>query len=145
MTLFHFCADHLLDPILLEGLRLGRIAWTEKGRIVMRYGFQWLTEEPDREKQEWCHPAYSTLAYDRCANRLTIEIPEKEEVNLSRWTEAGPLIVPREQYEILNLFGDPSKQWLYRGDIPPAWIKATERLGARWKRPFVSTVTGARI
>lgn len=141
MTLYHFCADHLLARILREGITKGRIAWFEGARVVTRYGFQWLTEERAREAQEWNLPEYSTLPYDRCANRLTVEIPEKGRANLSRWTDAGPLIVPREQYEILNAFGDPSKHWLYRGDIPPAWIVATERLGARWRKPFVSTVS----
>lgn len=143
MILYHFCADHLLPAILREGLTLGRIAWTEKGQIRMRYGFQWLTEDPDREKQEWCNPEYSTLPYDRAANRLTVVIPKEAEVNLSRWVETGPLIMPAEQFRILNIFGEPEKHWLYRGNVRPAWIVAVNRLGARWRKPFVSTVAGS--
>src|SRR5215471_5800702 len=143
MMLWHFCPDFLLSAILREGLTKGRIAWTENGHVHMRYGFQWLTEDPDREKQAWCDPEYSSLPYDRAANRLTVVIPKESEVNLSRWMEAGPLIVASDQFRILNAYGEPEKHWLYRGDIPPEWITSAEALGARWKRPFRSDVTGS--
>jgi hypothetical protein len=132
--LYHFCPDWMLPAIMREGLTKGMIVWKENDIPVFRLGFQWLTSDPVRENQEWCHPDFSTLPYDRCANRLTILIPEREESRLSRWSDCGPLIVPSEQLTVLNSFGDPSKHFVFRGNIPVKWISLYERLGARWSR-----------
>jgi len=132
MKLFHFCADHLLESIQREGLTQGCITIPEDGSVKIISPTQWLTEDSNRDNQEWCHPEYSTLPYDRCANLLTVVIPKSSRANLRRWTDCGPLLVPRAHYEMLNSFGDPSKYWLYFGRMPPSWIRSCERLGARW-------------
>ena len=131
-TLYHWCADHMLDSILRQGLTRGVIAWMEGGNPVFRRGFQWLTRNPERDAQEWCHVQYSTLPYDRCANRLTVMVPAHEALSLSCWADCGPLIVPPEQYEVLSAFGNPRDHFVFRGNVKPAWITRTERLGARW-------------
>jgi hypothetical protein len=131
-TLYHFCPDHMLGPILREGLTKGCIAWFENGAPRFRQGFQWLTRNPSREAQEWCNPIYSTLPYDRCANRLTVLIPPEHAVSLSRWSDCGPLIVPPDQLAVLDDFGTPEDHFVYRGKIPVKWISLFEKLGARW-------------
>lgn len=131
-TLYHFCSDVHLEAILKQGLTRGVVAWISNGMPRVRTGFQWLTENPERSAQQWCPQHLSSLPYDRCANRLTIRIPLEDQVALSRWVDAGPLMVPEDQLRILNMFGNAKEYWLYRGSIPAEWITQVDRLGARW-------------
>lgn len=112
----------MLESILREGLTLGRVSCLEKEIPRLRTGFQWLTSNPERDRQEWCNPAFSHLPY----------IPRHKEINLSPWSDCGPLMVPPDQLRILNQFGNPAEYHLYRGPLPPEWIVAVDRLGARW-------------
>ena len=131
-SLYHFCSDQHLPGILKRGLTLGRVCWLEKGIIHSRSGYQWLTSNPERAAQEWCQQKFSSLPYDRCANRLTIEIPADEQLALARWVDEGPLMVPPDQLRVLNMFGDPREYFLFLGDLPARWITKVEKLGARW-------------
>ena len=131
MRLFHFCADHHLDAILREGLTRGMVAWMGPTGPLVHRGIQWLTDDESQERQEWCNPKFSSLPYDRAANRLTIEISEDDK-QLRRWEIVGQLLVPVDVFELLGSYGVRDHAWIYFGSIDPECIVTVDRLGARW-------------
>lgn len=118
MTVYHFTARHLLPSILKEGITLGCIPLNMK---EVRDGFQWVTINPEF-RQSW--NGQVNVKYDRCAVRLTVEIPSIWRHKVLNWLQVCKKMT--EIHDVLNSFGDPENWRLYRGKIRPEWIKAVE-------------------
>lgn len=128
MPFYHFTAAHLLRPILETGLTRGITpAQTDDFRDVIITGTQWLTTH-QAFKQDWCHPAYSNLPYDRNAFRLTIEIPNRQRAHTFTWEEFYRThMQPKGLKKIPGFdnreFCNPDLWRVFVGDIHPLWIK----------------------
>ena len=86
---------------------------------------QWLTKNGSFI-QPWHDPEFTKIPYDRRANRLTIEIPEKEMVALKNWK------IINRSFKKLFLpyfdFHEDRKNWfVFLGMIEPEWIIAIDQ------------------
>lgn len=130
MKLFHFTSRHHVQDVLRIGLTKGVIV---TGDTLLNpgfiYGYQWFTANPAPE-QSWNEG--SSLPYDRCEYRLTVNVPDIYECNILNWLEGGRSL--STFYDIANSYGDPENWRLYKGVIPPGWIKRVDRFKRRWPR-----------
>jgi hypothetical protein len=125
-ALYHFTAKHLLPRILTEGITKGKIPMfaNETTLIGLLDGYQWLTTSP-AWTQEWCHPKYSSLPYDRSAVRLTVKVPDEDKLySFEYFMKSQPLLQMSEK--ILGAFGDPENWRIYDGAIPVSGIQKIE-------------------
>lgn len=132
MPFYHFTPAHTLKPILESGLIRGAtpvVIPADGGKTLnLLYGTQWLTTNKSF-KQDWCLPALSSLAYDRNAFRLTIEIPNAQRSHLFTWDDFYKLHMEPKGYEKIDGFDDtnfcdPSAWRIFVGIVHPLWIKA---------------------
>lgn len=110
----------MLPSIMKRGLTMGKLILKMPPDPRFMSGCQWLTINPDFD-QSWCQ--YGSLPYDRTANRLNIEIPDRPARYLLKWTEKGQKLAGKEIYDILSEFGDPENWYIFKGIIKPEWIK----------------------
>jgi hypothetical protein len=120
IILYHFTSDRHIDFCKRDGLTQGTLVRKiyKNGKVRYTRGTQWLTKNPDYA-QSWS--IYSTLPYDKCANRITIQIPQQFRSNLVSWNEFAK-IMPSKTVKILNSYGDPHNWFIYKGHIPPEWF-----------------------
>lgn len=114
MTFYHFCAGEFLESIKKEGLTEGQIP---NGDNSFTPGFQWLTIH-QTYNQSWCRA--DELQYNRTEYRLTIDIPESESRNVLKWVDH---FRGHPMFNDLNNGCDPQHWFLFKGTIPPDWIK----------------------
>lgn len=123
MKLFHFTSRYHVQDVLRTGIIKGVIpSGYSILRPVLVYGYQWLTLNPSPD-QSWNEG--STLPYNRCEYRLTVKVPEAFEPNVLDWLAVCHSLTTVA--DELNSFGDPENWRLYKGNIPPEWIKRVER------------------
>lgn len=125
ITLYHFCAAHMVEDIRKYGLTLGMtpIIRGNKAYIVNRT--QWLTDDPDPKKQSWA--TNSEIPYSRTAYRLLIEIPDNRQGHLCR--AADFMRGFSSEIERLITEWEGSEHWyVYDGCIPNRWIKEIAKM-----------------
>lgn len=123
MKLFHFCGRRFVESILREGLTKGTFPKpTKLGWDFTRFR-QWLTEEPDANKQSWA--TRYTIHYGRTDCRLIVDIPDEYMGNLKRAVEYVQNM-PREHRRIVTDWPGSDKWFIYIGVIPPEWITLPE-------------------
>ena len=127
MTLYHFCPAHMLDGIKRQGLTLGAFPLQGDGHFTPMWGFQWLTSEPDPKKQSWATSHF--IDYSRTAYRLTIEIPHSHKRSLFLATDFIKHL-KLEQKMIVLAWAGHEAWYIFKGNIPPKWIKKIERMDA---------------
>ena len=121
MIIYHFCAKKHVKNILRHGLTIGGVMVPTKTGFDLHSGYNWLTIDKDPKAQSW--NTGHIIKYNRCAYRLTIDIPMDEAVKR---------LYNRDQLEELFpgsgvLFDkwEGSHNWrVFKGIIPPEWIKA---------------------
>lgn len=119
ITLYHFCAEHMVKPILENGLTLGKCPIMYPVGMELIPKCQWLTSESDPDKQSWA--TTNAINYSRTAFRLTIAIPQiqKKKLHLARDFIAHYPLCARG----LVTEWDGSENWyIFKGIIPPEWI-----------------------
>jgi hypothetical protein len=121
MKLYHFCPEWMLDSILKEGLTKGKMLLNDNPPSF-RDNMQWLTINKDFD-QSW--NKYSTLPYSRTDYRLTIKLPNRN--NLFNWKFQGYQLTSNEMYDVLSSFGDPENWYVYNGVIKAKLIKKVVR------------------
>lgn len=133
IVLYHFTSDLHLMGCRLDGLTKGVIP-IQILQVGVKFisNAQWLTRNPDFD-QAW--DRWSTLPYDRTANRLTLCIPKDFTENLRCWKEIGPKLAA-ETFKWLSLIGDPKNWFIYLGKIPPEWIVETIKNPAPQRRQY---------
>lgn len=120
IKLYHFCAAQDVESIKRQGLTLGMCP------VVTDYGIkfikkcQWLTKDMNPAAQSWA--TSHGLNYSRTAYRLTVVIPKKHVRNLIVSTEFVKEL-PKEAQEVVNGWPGSEEWYIYRGTIPPKWIK----------------------
>ena len=125
MTLYHFCAERYRKSILTRGICVGGICVPTKTGFELYNGFQWLTADPDPERQSWA--TRRLVKYSRTAFRLTVEIPESAADRVMDRT-AVEARFPGAGLLFMNWPG--SENWrVFRGHIPPEWIVCAVRTG----------------
>lgn len=117
MKLYHFTAEWMLGGCMREGLTKGQMVISDRPP-VFKPNMQWLTSNKNFE-QSWCK--YSSLPYKRNDYRLTIKIPNRD--NLFNFLIQGHELTSPEMYETLTQFGDPENWYVYKGIIKSQWIK----------------------
>lgn len=119
MTLYHFCAAHMVKSIQKSGLTRGVFPLLGARHVTLIDNCQWLTAEPDSAKQSW---ATSTIIpYSRTACRLTVEIPEGHTRKLYRAIDFIQELPERNKQLVTGWPG--SDDWyVFKGIIPPRWI-----------------------
>lgn len=119
MTLYHFCAAHMVQAIRENGLTLGGFPLFEKGKAQFLPNHQWLTVEPDSRKQSWA--TSNMIDYSRTDYRLTVNIPESRRRKLVR---AADFVkdMPEESRFIVENWDGSDKWYIYLGKIPAKWI-----------------------
>lgn len=118
MSLYHFTASRFVPGIMREGLTRGSIPVSlEPPRLL--FGYQWLTLNPDPARQEWAEGT-GRLPYSRLEVRLKVKIPKPWRGLLLAWDDVRHLSRLADE---LSAFGDPWNWRLYKGHIPPAWIR----------------------
>jgi hypothetical protein len=138
MILYHFCAKKSVNSILCNGLTIGGVLVEKKHGYEVHAGYMWLTLDSDPKAQSW--NTQSLIRYNRCAYRMTINIPNEA---------AADNLMNRDQLEAAipgagKLYDGwkGSENWMvYRGRIPPEWIIRTDKIvsdtnlkGAKWTR-----------
>lgn len=122
MKLYHFTSRYHVQDVLRTGIIKGVIPAGVPLAPTLVHGYQWLTLNPS-PNQSWTKG--STLPYDRCEYRLTVKIPKAFEINVLNWLAVGHSLT--NITDDLNSYGDPENWRLYKGNIPPDWIKRVER------------------
>ena len=119
MILYHFCAAHMKDSILAEGLTKGMFPHFEGDDLEPIPKCQWLTKDPDPRRQSWA--TQNLINYSRTAYRLTVDIPRSHHKKLVR---ALDFIrdMPAEDQELVTGWAGGDQWYIYRGNIPPKWI-----------------------
>lgn len=124
MTLYHFCSEKHVRKIKAEGLRLGAVAVWRKHNLRIYEGYNWLTLDGDPQAQSWA--TTELIRYRRTAWRLTVEIPD-EECDRLMDEEALEAHIPGSRVLFTGWPG--SENWrVYKGFIPPGWIKKIEKM-----------------
>jgi hypothetical protein len=127
MTLYHFCPEHLLAGIKKKGLALGQFPLLGDGHTTFIDGYQWLTAEPDPNKQSWA--TREILPYSRTAYRLTVNVPPSRHRKLKKATEFIKTLSPADRGIVEDWPG--SDMWyIYRGIVPAKWITKIENMEA---------------
>jgi hypothetical protein len=120
MRFYHFCPAHMLESILKDGITKGKLPIIIGGKVQTADCCQWLTEEPDPEKQSWA--TSHMLPYSRTAYRLSIWIPKRGMKHLMRAEELLPNL-PSESKRLITDWEGSEKWFVYLGVIPPKWIE----------------------
>lgn len=119
MIIYHFCAKRDLKSILRNGLTKGYVTLPTETGFEMFSGHIWLTLDGKANRQSW--NTNQLIKYNRCARRLTIQIPDfiaKERLLTRQQLEA---IFPGVGYLFDGWKG--SENWrVFKGSIPPEWI-----------------------
>lgn len=124
MTLYHFCAAHMLKSILAEGLTEGMFPHFEGEKFEPIPRCQWLTADPDPKKQSWATRVY--INYSRTAYRLTVNIPDSYRKKLVRAADFVKEMSEEDQRLVTDWPG--SENWyIFRGKIPVKWIVGCHR------------------
>ena len=119
MTLYHFCAAHMLESIKQQGLTLGHTPIFINDREAFIGGTQWLTAESSADKQSWATSIL--IPYRRTAYRLTIIIPGGHMYKLFRAADFIKRLPDGDESLIAGW--DGSDQWyVYKGKVPAKWI-----------------------
>lgn len=119
MNLYHFCAAHMKDSILRTGLTLGCLPMLSEGGVVLHPNVQWLTAEPDPQKQIWA--TRNLVPYSRTDYRLTVRIPDNYRKKLVRATDYVKAL-PEEARGLVLDWPGSEKWYVYLGRIPAKWI-----------------------
>lgn len=125
MLLFHFCPAHMADAIMRDGLSLGKLPVILDNGTLLYDGCQWLTEEPDPDRQSWA--TSEGIGYSRTACRISIWIPKRHLRHLWKATDLVPLLPPMSKTIISDWEGS-EKWYAYLGIIPAKWIQKTEHM-----------------
>lgn len=138
VKIYHFCADRDLKNILQKGLIIGGVLVPgifRKGLIIggvfvpgnlnwtIYTGYTWLTYDGMKSHQSWA--TRILIKHDRTAWRLTVEIPDDKTDRLYDRDGLEEILPGTRQ-----LFdGWPGSEcWrVYKGIIPPEWIKEAVR------------------
>lgn len=108
----------MLESIKAAGISKGvLIISTNPPRF--KAGHQWLTSNPDFN-QSWNE--YSTLPYDRTANRIEINLPDRQRRYLYHWIKEGERLAGTEMFKTLSCYGDPENWFVYHGIVKPQWF-----------------------
>lgn len=118
--LYHFCAGFCVDSIKELGLILGICPVDLGDKVKFIPKCQWLTSNPDPQKQSWA--TSHALNYSRTAYRLTVVIPRNHRKHLIAATEFVKEL-PKEAQQLVNGWPGSEEWYIYRGTIPPKWIK----------------------
>ena len=125
MKLYHFTSNFHLPSIKEHGLTRGIFPLNFDGYIILMPYIQWLTKNGSFI-QPWHDPKYTKLPYDRRANRLTIEIPDKEKEALKNWKmierSFKKLFIPSFDFD-----KDKKNWFVFLGKIEPDWIVAIDQ------------------
>ena len=94
----------------------------QNGQLIAFRGWQWLTAEPDWDKQDWDQPSVSGLPIRRTDWRITLDIPELSPWRNRLWPFGAWLLkhpVPAGEYfQKFNI-----RHWyVYQGRIPASWF-----------------------
>lgn len=108
------CAAQIID----EGIRLGRMIQVVEQGYVQMNGYQWLTTDNDYD-QAWA--AQSPQLRGRTEVRLSVVVPALEFNNLKHWVD---ICGDDDLAAALKEQGGCDSWWLFKGVIPPEWIKA---------------------
>lgn len=132
MILYHFCPSHLVDSIRKNGLTRGVFPLMDEKRTKFIRGCQWLTKEPDQQKQSWA--TGGLILYSRTACRFTVDIPLNRTRKLKRATDFVKEFPPIYKRIVTDWEG--SENWfIYCGNIPKKWFRKIERMeAAKWQR-----------
>lgn len=123
MNLYHFCAAHNIKGIRKRGLTLGLFPIIGDEDIRFISACQWLTSEPDPQKQSWATSQH--IPYSRTAYRLTINIPTIC-CNLVKASTFVKHLDPKHRNIVEDWQG--SEDWyIYIGSVPPEWIVGVDR------------------
>ena len=124
MIYYHFCAEHMLEGILKDGLTMGCIPVVTHQGFRLLPNYQWLTTEKSAKKQSWA--TSELIRYSRTDYRLEIEIPELFQANVLKPSQIVELI-PWESHGIFTEFKGSDRWRAYKGSIPEEWIKSYVR------------------
>lgn len=130
MTVYHFCCGHDMRGIRSQGITEGQIvgerSYREKRRSKWQNlfipGWQWVTLDPDRERQSWA--TNYMIKIDRLEYRWTVEIPEKEEDSLYDREGLSKLYPGTE--ELFDGWAGSENWRVFRGKIPKYWLTKLE-------------------
>ena len=84
---------------------------------------QWLTEEPDADKQSWA--TRYKIGYNRTDCRLVVDVPDKYAGNLVRASDCVRSM-PQICRQVVTDWEGSDKWFIYVGAIPPEWISWAE-------------------
>ena len=126
MRLYHFTAAHLVDSILAQGIKFGRIPRTLKEEtdnrpaiVGVEVGWQWLTINPDFAAQIW--QSGGSLPYRRDDFRFSVDLPERAICRLFHWLSyCKPFNDP--VHADMNSDGHPENWFVFKGEIDREWI-----------------------
>lgn len=119
LTIYHFCAAHMKDNILAEGLTKGYFPYWEGNNLKPIPQCQWLTTDPDPRNQSWA--TQHLINYSRTAFRLTIVIPKSHHKKLVRALDFVRNM-PVQDQQLVTGWAGGDKWYIYRGNIPAKWI-----------------------
>lgn len=124
MTLYHFTGTQFVPQIKHSGISKGAVCVAENGRLCMTFGYQWLTTEPDPDKQSW-NTKY-LVRYSRTAVRMTIRLPDEMAWKLFDRDGMAKQIPGSEK--LFDGWEGSDKWRVYHGIIFPEWIVKLEEM-----------------
>ncbi len=128
MILHHFAPSHALNSIRRHGLTRGALPWNRdpNGTPVMRYGFQWLTSNPDFAQP---FALMGSLPFPKNAWRITVAIPPGKEKQLFKWSELCRRCRPDCEAEVNTPAVDWQNWWVFLGPLKPETFIEVSRNG----------------
>lgn len=124
MTLYHFTKPESLANIQKHGITLGVIPIPTKCDWLFIRGYQWLSSNPNFA-QPWDTREHQN--YDRTRYRLTVRIPKTSLDDLMEWIPAAVFLnFPSEGLTEFNYGGEGANWYLFKGRIPPKWIRSID-------------------
>lgn len=125
MTLYHFCAAHMKNSILANGLTEGKFPHWEGNNLQPIPRCQWLTADPNPRNQSWA--TQHVIDYSRTAYRLTVNIPDSYRKKLFRALDFVR-DMPIEDHQLVNGWPGGENWYIYCGNIPAKWIVGCRRM-----------------
>jgi hypothetical protein len=120
VNLYHFTGARFLPGIQADGLTRGVVPMAFEPPTFLG-GLQWLTIDSGFA-QSWCEQQIA-IKYRRDDVRLTVRIPKTARDRVLMWLEWKGLT---PLGDLLSAYGDPHNWRLFRGRIPPSWIRAVD-------------------
>lgn len=138
MKLLHYTAQRYADGIRESGITLGSLVLPAATGLVQIRPLQWLTDDENWQGQGWAVNHLGDWG-DRTVLRFRVVIPKAHRKNLYWWpyfaTDVLKMRAEDERVFAKAGGGNGTHWWVYKGRIPPGWLRGVEYRDPGYREP----------